>query len=72
MSLSVIGFLLFFGLRGTDDPDVERAVAPTEEAAAALSEPPPELEREAPAGLPPDLAASGVGQTSDLGGVRDE
>jgi transcriptional regulator with XRE-family HTH domain len=53
MSLSVIGFLLFFGLRGTDDPDVERAVAPTEEAAAALSEPPPELEREAPAGLPP-------------------
>ena len=53
MSLSVIGFLLFFGLRGTDDPDVERAVAPTEEAAAALSEPPPEPEREAPARLPP-------------------
>ncbi len=53
MSLSVIGLLLFFGLRGADDPDVERAVSPVEEAVVALSERPPEPEPEAPARLPP-------------------
>ncbi len=52
MSLSVIGLLLFFGLRGTDTPDVERAVSPAEEAVAALSERPPEPEPEAPVGQP--------------------
>ena len=43
----------FFGLRGTDDPDVESPVSPAEEAVAAPSERPPEPEPEAPTGLPP-------------------
>ena len=53
MSLLVIGLLLFFGLRGTDDPDVESPVSPAEEAVAAPSERPAEPEPGAPTGLSP-------------------